>query len=184
MSAHVLDSTQKAAPTRTDAVSTATLTFRELLDYTAEEAGHWRTWLGDHPVALDIPFGEGRWATVRHVIQHIFAVERRYSDRLLGDPVSPVDVVAVDSIDSLFEGGRDARERLERYLSRASEVDLARRLEFTTLTAGTLSANARKIVAHTLLHAVRTWAQVTTVVREHGHKTDWDHDLLTSTALT
>ncbi len=163
--------------------ATADLTFRELLDYTAAETARWAAYVAAHPEALDVPFAAGRTATVRGVVQHVFAVERRYADRLLDDPVSAYDVIPTDSADALFAAGRDARARLERYLATASDADLARRLTFETLSAGTQSASARKIVAHALLHGVRTWAQLATVVRQRGVPTDGRHDLLFSNAL-
>ncbi len=163
--------------------ASADLTFGELLDYTAAEAGRWAEYFAAHPEALDFPFAEGRLATVRGVVQHVFAVERRYADRLNDEPVSAYDAIPADSADALFAAGRDARERLERYLARASDADLARRHTFETLSAGTQSASARKIVAHALIHAVRTWAQLATVVRQRGVPTHGRHDLLFSNAL-
>lgn len=165
--------------------SAQTLTFRELLDYTAAETDRWHQWLADQPTnVLDLPVGEGRTATVRGLLQHIFAVERRYADRLLGQPVSGYEVVNPESVATLFAGGRESREMLEQYLANASEDDLGRHMEFQTQTLGTLSATARKIVAHTLMHGIRHWAQLATALRQQGHKTDWPHDLLTSSALT
>jgi uncharacterized damage-inducible protein DinB len=165
--------------------SAQALTFRELLDYTATETDRWHRWLADQPTSvLDLPVGEGRTATVRGLLQHIFAVERRYADRLLGQPVSGYEVVNPESVTALFAGGRESREVLEQYLANASDEDLARHMEFQTQTLGTLSASARKIVAHTLMHGIRHWAQLATALRQQGHKTDWPHDLLMSSALT
>jgi uncharacterized damage-inducible protein DinB len=164
--------------------TTQALTFRELLDYTAAETDRWHRWLADQSTSvLDLPVGEGRTATVRGLLQHIFAVERRYADRLLGQPVSPYEVVNPESVETLFAGGREAREMLEQYLTHAGDEDLGRQMEFQTQTLGTLSASARKIVAHTLVHGIRHWAQLATALRQQGHKTDWPHDLLLSPAL-
>jgi uncharacterized damage-inducible protein DinB len=165
--------------------SASSLTFRELLDYTSTETERWEGWLAKQPASiLDLPVGEGRTATVRGLLQHIFAVERRYADRLQDQPVSTYDVVDATSAASLFAAGRDARGRLEKYLATATDDDLGRRLEFQTLTAGTQAASARKIVAHTLLHGIRHWAQLATALRQQGYTTDWPHDLLTSPALS
>ena len=165
--------------------STPALSFRELLDYTAHETERWESWLAKQPdVILDVPVGEGRTSNVRGLLQHIFAVERRYADRLQGLPVSAYDVIDASSVASLFAGARVSRERLEKYLATASDDDLARRLEFQTLTAGTQSASARKIVAHTLVHGIRHWAQLATALRQNGYQTDWQHDLLMSPALS
>ena len=161
----------------------AALTFRELLDYTAGEAERWAEYFARHPEALDLPFAEGRTATVRGVVQHIFAVERRYADRLNDEPAAAYDAIPTGSTEALFAAGRDARARLERFLATASGADLARRRTFETLSAGTQTATARKIVAHALLHAVRTWAQLATVVRQQGVPTAGRHDLLFSNAL-
>lgn len=160
------------------------VTFRELLDYTAGEAARWHRWLAAQPAdVLDLPAGEGRTATVRGLLQHIFAVERRYADRVLSEPVTPYESIPTDSVEALFAAGREARVRLERYLAAATDEDLARRIEFQTISAGTLSASKRKIVAHALLHAVRHWAQLATIVRQAGRPTDWMHDLLASDAM-
>jgi len=97
--------------------------------------------------------------------------------------VTPYDSIDTSSMDALFAAGREARRQLERYLDGAAEGDLARRLEFQTISAGTLSASARKIVAYALLHGVRHWAQLATVLRQHGRRTSWMHDLLLSEAL-
>ena len=97
--------------------TTADLTFRELLDYTAWEAERWREYFAAHPEALDFPFASGPTATVRGVVQHIFAVERRYADRLSGVPVSTYDVIPTGSAEALFAAGRDARAALEQWLA-------------------------------------------------------------------
>ena len=167
-----------------DAPPTDALTFRELLHYTAAETAHWHRWLAHgRGRLLDLPAGEGRTATVRGLLQHIFAVERRYADRLLGDPVAPYEAIGTRDVDTLFAAGDEARRRLERYLAGATAADLARRLEFQTLSAGTQSASARKIVGHVLVHGIRHWAQLATVLRQHGDATDWMHDILMSDAL-
>ena len=164
-------------------MSDAALTFRELLDYTAEETARWAEYCTAHPEALDFPFAEGRLATVRGAIHHIFAVERRYADRLLGDPPSSYDLIPTASADALFAAGREARARLERYVAAATGADLARAYTFETMSAGMQTASARKIVAHALMHGVRTWAQLATVVRQQGIPTGGRHDLLLSHAL-
>ena len=42
-----------------------------------------------------------------------------------------------DDVASLFTGGREARERLERYFVRATAEALTSRIEFTTASGGT-----------------------------------------------
>lgn len=165
-------------------MTTRALTFRELLDYTAVETERWHRWLAAQPVpVLDLPVGTGRTATVRGLVHHVVVVERRYTDRLRGEPVSSYEEVPSDPLDALFGAFADGRARLEAWLASATDADLTRRLEFQTLSAGTLTASARKIVAHLLLHGIRHWAQLATALRQQGHATDWGHDILLSDAL-
>ena len=170
--------------TTTTAPSTAALTFRELLDYTAAEHAQWERWLAARPASvLDLPVGTGRTATVRGLIHHTFVVERRYADRLLGDEPTPYESVPADDVATLFAAGREARAKLERYLAGATDTDLARRMEFQTISAGVMVASARKVIAHALLHGIRHWAQLATALRQHDQPTDWFHDLLASDAM-
>ena len=160
------------------------LTLRELLDYTRLETEHWHRGLAAQPPdVLDLPVGTGRTATVRGLIHHIIVVERRYTDRLRGEPITRYEDVPSDSLDVLFATFADTRTRLDAWLERASDADLARRMEFQTLSAGAQAASARKVVVHLLLHGVRHWAQLATSLRQQGRATDWPHDILMSDAL-
>jgi uncharacterized damage-inducible protein DinB len=160
------------------------LTFDELLGYTAGETEKWRQWLATQaPEVLEIPAGTGRTATVRGLIHHIIVVERRYTDRLRGEPVSKYEDIPADPIEKTFEVWVETRRRLKEWLATATDAQLSEMLEFQTLTAGTQKASARKVVVHALLHGLRHWAQLATIVREHGHPTDWFHDILMSDAL-
>jgi uncharacterized damage-inducible protein DinB len=159
--------------------------FRELLAWTAAETDRWHRWLAAQPPAvLDLPVGTGRTATLRGLVHHIIVVELRYIDRLRGEPVTDYEAVPREPLDALFAAFAAGRTRLDDWLASATEETLARQLEFQTISAGTLSGSARKIVAHFLLHGVRHWAQVAMIVRQHGYASDWGHDILLSDALT
>ena len=160
------------------------ITFRELLRYTESETHRWRDWLATQPAAvLDLPAGTGRTATVRGLIHHIIVVERRYVDRLRGEPVVSYDDVPKEPIEATFAVFDDARRRLDRWLGSATDEQLAEVLEFQTLTAGTQRATARKVVTHLMLHGVRHWAQLATIVRQGGYDTGWFHDILLNDAM-
>ena len=164
-------------------MSEAVLTFRELLDYTAGETARWEAWFAENPDAMSLPYADGRLATVRGVVHHIIVVERRHSERLLGRPVSGYEDVPAEPNAALFAAGREARALLEEFFAGAAEADLARVLEFDTLSAGRQRASARKLAAHTVVHGVRHWAQLAAHLRAAGRPTGWQHDLLMSPAL-
>jgi uncharacterized damage-inducible protein DinB len=159
------------------------LSFRELMDYTGEETDRWEAWLRERgPEVLDVALGEGRWGTVRELLFHTFLVERRYADRLLGEPITPYEGVPHATVDELFAIHRAARERLERYVAGAKAAEWNEVLTFETLLYGPMYGSRRKIVGHALLHGIRHWAQIATALRQAGHE-QWPHDLMAATTM-
>ena len=160
------------------------ISFAVLLGYTSGETRRWQQYLEAQPASvLDEPMGEGKLATLRGLLVHIFAVELRYAQRLCGEPVSSYESLPQGSLGEIFGIAWQAREKLECYLAAATDADHARILTFETLTAGTQRASARKVVAHALVHGVRHWAQISTVLRQRGYPAQWFHDLLMSEAM-
>jgi uncharacterized damage-inducible protein DinB len=160
------------------------ITFSELLRYTDGETRRWHSWMAEQPAAiLDESLGEGRIGTIRELLVHVFAVELRYAQRLLDEPVTSFESLPRDSLDAIFAIGAEGRRKLAGYLSTDPAPDLDRLLTFQTLTAGTQSGSARKIVAHSILHGIRHWAQIAMVLRQRGYPPQWFHDVLMSDAL-
>lgn len=160
---------------------TCAFTYDQLLEYTDGETARWRDWLAARPEALDVPFAEGRLATVGGVILHIFAVELRYTERLIGrEKVTTYEELEARSVDELFAVGDRARTMLRDYLRSMTEADAREILTFQTLTAGTLTASKYKIASNIFLHGIRHWAQVASVLRAAGFRDQWGHDMLLS----
>lgn len=165
-------------------VSPDALGFADLMAYTDGETRRWEAWLRDAgPAALAVSLGEGRWKTVGELIYHVFLVERRYAERLLGEPVTPYADEPPRGVDEIFAGYPEARGRLERFVARAGPDEWGQMLTFETILAGTFSASGRKVVAHALLHGIRHWAQIATALRQAGHGEQWMHDILASPAI-
>jgi uncharacterized damage-inducible protein DinB len=155
------------------------ISYEVLLAYTGGETRRWFDWFEAHPAAaLDVPIGEGRTATVRGMLIHIFAVELRYAQRLLGEPVTPYESLLSNSLHDIFTISGDARNKMEFYLASATSDDLNKSLTFETISMGTLKASAATIVAHYFIHGIRHWAQVATALRQAGYKDQWAHDVL------
>lgn len=159
-------------------------TLHALLAWNRAESRRWHTWFRAHPEALDLWTGPGSTATVRSMIHHVFAVDLRYAQRLVGLPVSAFETIDVRDIEGLFALAERAHTLLEGWLATASETDLARIHVFMTLSAGERTASARKIVVHACTHHVRHWAQIATILRMQGRKSDWAHDFLLSEAMS
>lgn len=162
---------------------TSGLEFRELLDYTEAENLRWREWLEQHPEALAVGTDIAGEQNVAGLLVHIFAVELRYAERLLNLPVTEYEKLRSGNLGQVFAIGEDARAKLKLFLSSATAEQMKERLTFPTRTAGELSASKRKIFGHALLHGVRHWAQIATVLRRAGYGQDWPHDLIFTDAL-
>ena len=159
-------------------------TLDELMAWTDEETTRWEAWFRERDLTvLELPVGAGDREPVRSLIAHIFIVEHRYADRLLGDEPVAYAAFPAMTIDEIFAIHGRARGRLRQWTASATPAEMDERLTFPTITAGEFTASKRKIAAHALLHGVRHWAQIATVLRQAGHPQPWMHDLLASSAL-
>lgn len=159
---------------------TCAYTFDQLLAYSNAEDARWHEWFTANPAALDVPFADGRLATIRGLLIHIFAVELRYTERLCGRDVTSYDDIHVQSMDEIFALCTRARTMLRDYLAGMTEADAASILSFATMTAGTQTASKHKIASNVFIHAIRHWAEVATVLRSAGFTKQWGHDVLLS----
>jgi uncharacterized damage-inducible protein DinB len=156
------------------------LSYKALLELTSTEHHRWHQWFIEHPAAWDVSFASGRMATIGQLVLHIFAVELRYTQRLLDQEVTRWEDFLQTSIEDVFELGDNARAQLVDFMTNAPESELDRILTFETLTAGRVAASKHKIASNIFLHDIRHWGQIATVLRQHGCTDQWPHDLLLS----
>jgi uncharacterized damage-inducible protein DinB len=162
------------------AANRCALSYEALLELTSTEHHLWHQWFLEHPSAWDVPFATGRMATIGKLVLHIFAVELRYTERLIDQEVTRWEDFSQTSIEDVFELGDNARAQLVQFLTTAPESELDLVLTFETLTAGKVTASKHKIASNIFLHDIRHWGQIATVLRQHGYADQWPHDLLLS----
>jgi uncharacterized damage-inducible protein DinB len=161
------------------------LSFTELIDYTGWERGLWYEWLrqrGDQVLAISAgPHGDGRFQVIGDIIRHIFSAEKRYIERLLNQPLTDPAAIPNNSIEVLFDFGRQSRQNLNSFVEHfpAQEWDGFR--EFPLMNS-ILKATPKKIIVHTLMHEIRHWAQIGTLLRLQGLTGEF-HDFLFSPVL-
>jgi uncharacterized damage-inducible protein DinB len=161
------------------------LSLDDLLDYTDWERHKWQAWFRQHAAdALKTsagPHGDGRFQAVGELVRHIFSAEKRFIDRLsdrsLTDPVS----IPIDDVDALFQFGQQSRRDLREFISTFPPQNWDTPQDFTIVNHF-LRATPRKIVIHILMHEIRHWAQVATLLRLHGLTVEL-HDFLFSPVL-
>jgi uncharacterized damage-inducible protein DinB len=160
------------------------LTLEELLGWNSEERAKWFAWFKKNPAALDVALQPGgRFPTVASLIDHIFLVEVRHTQRLQGKELPTATGVATGDLDALFTYAARGREAVHRYLPTLNPGDLNKPRD-VVVASGTYPLSPRKLLFHMALHEVRHWAQIAVVVRIAGFTPPGDHDLFYSKSIT
>jgi uncharacterized damage-inducible protein DinB len=156
-----------------------------LLDYTDWERKKWHSALdryGEQVLQISAgPNGDGRFEVIGDLIRHIFSAEKRYVERLSGRPLTDMNAIPNNSIETLFEFGQQSRRELKELLETFPTTRWDVQNEFKILTF-VVKATPRKIVTHVLMHEIRHWAQIGTLLRLNGHTDDF-HDFLASPVM-
>jgi uncharacterized damage-inducible protein DinB len=157
------------------------LDYDHLLEYTDWQRESWQAWfIRQRPGTLAVstgPDGDGRLNTVGEVVRHIFSAETRYVQRLTDQPLIDASALpATDDIDALFAFGRESRSSLRTYIATLppDQLDVSREL---TIVDVVRRVTPRKILVHVVLHEVRHWAQIATILRFEGMRVN-PHDFL------
>jgi len=162
------------------------LDYDDLLEYTNWQRESWHEWFtreGGSALAMSTgPHGDGRFTTVGEVVRHIFSAETRYVERMKDHPLSDTSVIPSDDVDALFAFGRDSRTALLGFIAnlQPDQLDVAREL---TIVDRTLRLTPRKILVHVVLHEIRHWAQIATLLRFQGMSVEF-HDFLMSPVMS
>jgi uncharacterized damage-inducible protein DinB len=158
------------------------VTSDELLQWNDSTAKKWEKLLEQHPETLALPCDVRETENVAGLLQHIVAVELRYAERLLGEPVTEYQDIPTDSVRSLFATHDRAMEKY-RALAANNDYGWDEEIEFPTRSlAGKLTATRRAVFAHALLHSIRHYAQLATLLRQHGIPSGFPMDFLFVTA--
>src|ERR1700675_1123343 len=161
------------------------LTLDDLMDFTAWEREKWDKWFREHgDEVLKIsagPHGDGRFTTVGELMKHMFSAEKRYIDRLSGRALTDTGSIPNDNIDAISQFGEQSRKGLKEFVETfpAQEWDVPQQHKIQN---SVLIMTPRKIVVHILLHEIRHWAQIATLLRLNGLVDDF-HDILFSPVM-
>jgi uncharacterized damage-inducible protein DinB len=152
------------------------LTAEEILIWNEKTADGWRQLLTNHPELLDQPCDIAGTKTVAELLQHIVAAQLRYAERLAGLPISDYAAISFDSVESIY-AAHDRATRIFRQLV-TSDIDWNESIDYVTRTMGSLRSDRKTILFHALLHGIRHYAQLASLVRQYGVKPDWPMDYL------
>ena len=115
-------------------------------------------------------------------MRHIVAVEMRHSQRLADLPVTPYSEIPEGPLESLSALHDETVKRIQALLEDPAQ-DWAEGIDFQTVSLGVVHASRRKILGHAVLHGIRHWAQLSSLVRAAGFQSGIGGDLMVSSAL-
>jgi uncharacterized damage-inducible protein DinB len=163
---------------------TPAISLEELLAWNHESAAFWKAHLEANPALLELPCGIGGATNVQEFVRHIWAVELRWSQRIAGLPELAKEDIPAGPLDALFGLHQQAEQILRTLLDDpAQDWEKTMTLNYEWLPPHARTFSQRKIVAHTLFHGQRHWAQLATLVRAAGFPSKFKGDLLVSSAL-
>lgn len=146
-------------------------------------AARWLVFLTAHPDALAVPCDIAGSHTVGEVVWHIYSVSVRHSQRLLGEEVNLFPGGADGSLATIRALMGEAHDNLRRFLAASTPASIDEQFDYVMRTGGQLRCSRRKLFIHVMQHAVRHWAQISTLLRQNGMKADWQQDFLVSNAI-
>jgi len=152
------------------------LTAEEVMAWLEMTSVNWRALVEEHPEVLALPCDVMGVGTVGGLLQHIVAVEVRYAEQLAGLPVTEYAAIPFDSAAEIYATHERAMKMYRELL--ASDLDWDGKFEFVTRSMGPMRGSRKTILFHALLHAIRHYAQLATLVRQHGIKPGWQMDYL------
>lgn len=153
------------------------LTAEEVLNWNDTTAKRWRALLEKHPEALTLPCDVRGSATVADLLQHIVAAELRYAQQLSSEPVTDYADIPKSTVAELFQT-HDLAMSKYRALNADSSYNWDEDFKVVTRSEGVLIAPRRTCLFHGLLHGIRHYAQLATLLRHEGIIADWPMDYI------
>lgn len=153
------------------------LTGEELLAWSETTAEHWHKLLEAHEDLLAVPCDIAGVKSIGELMQHIVAVPLRYAERLSGLPETSYEAIPYGTATELFATHTRGIELLRGIVADPA-YPWSEEMEFATRRLGTLRASRKTILIHALMHGIRHYAQLATLVRQHGVAPDWQMDYL------
>ncbi|GAC1425747.1 MAG: hypothetical protein NVSMB62_23020 [Acidobacteriaceae bacterium] len=151
------------------------LSAEQVLTWVDRTALGWRDLIAQHPQILALPCDIMDVATVGGLLQHIVAAQLRYAERLIGLPITEYPDIPFHSADAIYSVHQRSAALFRALL--AGGLDWNERIEFAT-RAGQALSSRRTILFHALFHSIRHYAQLATLVRQHGIAPGWPMDYL------
>ena len=152
------------------------LTADEMMAWLDKTSENWRALIEEHPEILAMPCDVMGVGTVARLLHHIVAVELRYAEQFSGLPPTEYAAIPGGSAEAIFATHERAMTMLRELL--AADGDWDAKFDFVTRSMGPMRSTRKTVLFHAMLHGIRHYAQLATLVRQHGIKPGWPMDYL------
>lgn len=157
-------------------MSAPALSAEQMLAWNEQTSSRWHALLEQHPHALALHCDVMNTTDAAGLVHHINVVELRYAQRIAGVPETSFDEVGKD-----LKSSYDAHHRAIKILRTLLDTpgfDWKQSLEFNTMTLGRIASHRDTVFIHAMLHSIRHYGQLATLVRQNGIKPGWPMDYL------
>ncbi|HEX3966724.1 MAG TPA: DinB family protein [Edaphobacter sp.] len=152
------------------------LSAEEVIAWNEQTATGWRQLLANHPELLNQPCDIAGTKTVAELLQHIVAAQLRYAERLADLPMTDYASIPFDSVESIYAVHDRAIKILRQLIT--SDIDWNESIDYVTRSMGSLRSDRKTILFHALLHGIRHYAQLASLIRQCGVKPGQPMDYL------
>jgi uncharacterized damage-inducible protein DinB len=153
------------------------LTGEELRAWVESTTDGWKGFFSTHPEALSFSCDVRETKTMAELLRHIVAVELLFAEHLHGLPETARDAVAANSVAAMYATHEKAMALL-RELDAKDDAYWESWMDFPSRRAGVIRAPRRTFLVHSLMHSVRHYAQMATLVRRQGIASELHLDYL------
>jgi uncharacterized damage-inducible protein DinB len=167
-------------------MSFAAVTLEDLLADFDLTATRWKEFFAAKPAAADVPTDISESGNVGGLVWHLYMAAVVHSQRLLGGPV--IDFAATtpvrdQNIDGAWRMHEMGSANLRRFLAATDDSTLDTLLHMRSREGIEIQIRRRKLCLHIFVHAIRHWAQIGPLVRQHGFPVGWPQDISFSSAI-
>jgi len=156
-----------------------TIAVEKLIAWNDDTARKFRDFVCLNPVVFSLPSDIRSDGTVAGTLQHVVYFELRFANLIAGFAKKPLEEIPKDSIDAIYETHAHATTIIRQLLSDAT-FDWSQEMVFEVPNLGPVNATRESFLIHLLMHSVRHYAQLATVVRQAGYPLTWRMDYLFS----
>jgi uncharacterized damage-inducible protein DinB len=153
------------------------LSGEELYAWVERTSSGWRELLAAHPEALAFPCDIRAKDATGELLKHIVAVELLFAEWLSAKPATPLDAISSASVEDLYST-HDKAMALLLALDQHDEAWWEEPVDFAMRSGGLIHGSRRVFAIHMLMHSIRHYAQLATIVRRYGITPDWQMDYI------